>query len=120
MSPGHRYIDISTQVPALKAKSARTHLTFSNEAQREFHAIAATRYPDKLVLGWVHSHPGYSVFLSSYDLFIQRGFFAEAHHVAVVVDPYQYHRLDQVGVFVWERGDISKGYHLIVYDSDGG
>ena len=113
---GHRYVDIDVQVPALKAKSAKTHLTFSNDAQREFHAIAAQRYPDKLVLGWVHSHPGYSVFLSEYDLFIQRGFFASPHHVAVVVDPYQHAPQDRVGVFVWEEGKVSAGYHLIVYE----
>ncbi len=37
------------------------------------------------------------VFLSEYDMFIQRGFFAGEHHVAVVIDPYQQPR-NQVGV----------------------
>ena len=111
---GHRYIDITAQVAALKAQSARTHLTFSNDAQREFHAVAAKRYPDLLVLGWYHTHPGYGVFLSEHDMFVQRSFFASEHHVAVVIDPQQVKR-DQVGVFTWHRGDVSNGYHLIVY-----
>lgn len=111
---GHRYVEITAQVAALKAKSARTHLTFSNEAQRAFHATAAKKHPGKLVLGWYHTHPAYGVFLSEYDMFIQRGFFSEAHMCAVVVDPFQQPR-DQVGVFTWKDGDVSNGYHLIVY-----
>lgn len=113
---GHRYVDLTTPVPALKAKSEKTHLTFDNTAQREFHAVAQ-KHPDKLVLGWYHTHPRYSVFLSEYDIFIQRGFFASDHHVAVVIDPYQ-EAINSVGVFVWESGDISTGYHMIVYEHE--
>jgi proteasome lid subunit RPN8/RPN11 len=112
---GERYVDITTYVPALKAQSARTHLTFSNDAQREFHQTLAKRYPDLLVLGWYHTHPSYGLFLSEYDVFIQKGFFSAAHHVAVVIDPFQQPR-PQVGVFTWdEEGKRSDGYHLIVY-----
>jgi proteasome lid subunit RPN8/RPN11 len=111
---GHQYIDITAQVAALKAGSARTHLKFTNEAQREFHAVKAARYPKELVLGWYHTHPAYGVFLSEYDMFIQRGFFADEHMCAVVIDAFQMPR-DQVGVFTWTRGDVSNGYHLIVY-----
>ncbi len=115
---GHPYVDVTTPVPALKAQSAKTHLTFSNEAQREFHA-GLSRYPGLAVLGWYHTHPGYSVFLSEYDLFVQRSFFREPHHVAVVIDPRQHFKHDQVGVFVWDEGDVSSGYHLIVYEEEG-
>src|SRR5947209_2982252 len=31
---GRRYVDITVQIPALKAESARAHLTFSNDAQK--------------------------------------------------------------------------------------
>ncbi len=113
---GRRYVDVTVQVPALKAKSARTHLTFSHEAQREFHAVAGRDHPGVLVLGWYHTHPGYGVFLSEYDLFIQRGFFDAEHHVALVIDPFQHSLLDRVGVFVWERGEVSRGYHPVVYE----
>ena len=79
--------------------------------------MAAKRYPDKLVLGWYHTHPAYGVFLSEHDMFIHRNFFAEPHHVAVVIDPQQVRR-DQVGVLVWDGGDVSNGYHLIVYEQE--
>ncbi len=115
---GHPYVDVTTPVPALKAQGGEAHLKFTNEVQREFHAVAARRYPGLAVVGWYHTHPGYGVFLSEHDLFIQRGFFREPHHVAVVIDPRQHSPLDRVGVFVWERGDVSEGYHPIVYVED--
>ena len=113
----HTYVDITDGVPALKAKSARTHLTFDHAAQKEFHKTLAKRYPGKRVLGWYHTHPAYGIFLSEYDMFIQRGFFAEEFHVAVVIDPFQQPR-EQVGVFTWHEGDVSHGYHLIVYEQE--
>lgn len=114
---GHRYVDITDQVPSLKAESARAQLTFSNEAQKEFHETLDQRFPGKLVVGWYHTHPGYGVFLSGHDLFIQRSFYASPEHVAVVIDPKASAQGD-VGVFVWERGEISREYDLIVYDHE--
>jgi proteasome lid subunit RPN8/RPN11 len=111
---GRRYVDITTQVPALKAESARAHLTFSNEAQKAFHETMEKDHPDALVLGWYHTHPGYGVFLSGYDQFIQRSFYAGDHHVAIVIDPHS----DEVGVFVWEQGEISRPYALVVYGKE--
>jgi proteasome lid subunit RPN8/RPN11 len=114
---GYAYVDITDQVPSLKAESARAHLTFSNEAQREFNETVEQRYPGKLVVGWYHTHPGYGVFLSGYDLFIQRSFYGSPEHVAVVIDP-KASAEGEVGVFVWEKGDISSDYGLIVYDQE--
>lgn len=113
----HRYVDITIQVPALKAESARAHLTFSNDALREFHQTLDKRYPGQLVLGWYHTHPGYGLFLSNFDLFIQRGFYGQEHHVAVVIDP-KAGPAERVGVFVWERGDVSDVYSIIVYTEE--
>ena len=48
---GRRYVDVTTQVPALKAESARAHLTFSNDAQRAFHETVEREHAGALVLG---------------------------------------------------------------------
>lgn len=110
------YLDIKVAVPALKAKSEKASLSFDNEAQRALHACVTEDYPDQVILGWYHTHPGYGVFLSEHDLFIHRSFFAASHHVAVVVDPYEARASERIGVFVWEPSEgISQGYHLIVY-----
>jgi proteasome lid subunit RPN8/RPN11 len=118
---GRRYVDITHQVPALKAESARAHLTFSNDAMREFHETHAERYPGTLVLGWYHTHPGSGLFLSADDRFIQKSFYASDHHVAIVIDPHAGPReAGRIGVFVWEEHHIyaERPYSLVVYDDD--
>ncbi len=39
------------------------------------------------IVGWWHSHPGFSCFLSRTDLHTQEAFFYESYQVALVVDP---------------------------------
>jgi proteasome lid subunit RPN8/RPN11 len=43
--------------------------------------------PDKLLVGWYHSHPGHGCFMSERDVETQTTQFPEPHHAAVVVDP---------------------------------
>ena len=112
---GSLYVDLTTQVPAFKARSKRTSLEFDNRAQREFHETVDQRFPGKAVLGWYHTHPGYGVFLSGHDLFVHESFYSAPHHVAVVVDPKASPR-ERVGVFVWEEGKVSTAYSLTAYD----
>ena len=40
-----------------------------------------------ILVGWYHSHPGHTCFLSAMDISTQRRMFKEDYHVAVVVDP---------------------------------
>jgi proteasome lid subunit RPN8/RPN11 len=42
---------------------------------------------DYIVVGWYHSHPGHTCFLSRTDLRTQRALFDQPFHCAVVVDP---------------------------------
>ena len=115
---GRRYVDVTTQIPALKAESARAQLTFSNEAQKALHEAMDKQSAGKLVLGWYHTHPGYGVFLSGYDLFIHRNFYARDYHTAIVIDPYAEAPVRDVGVFVWENEEVSRPYGLIVYGEE--
>jgi proteasome lid subunit RPN8/RPN11 len=112
---GRRYVDIKLQIPALKAESARAHLTFSNDAQKAFHEAMEKEGGGNLVLGWYHTHPGYGVFLSGYDLFIHKNFYARDYHTAIVIDPYAEAPTRDVGVFTWEDGEVSRPYGLITY-----
>ena len=56
------------------------------------------------MLGWYHSHPGFGVFLSEHDLFIQQNFFSNPQQVAWVFDPHT----DEEGCFGWIGGNIEK------------
>ena len=42
---------------------------------------------DYVLVGWYHSHPGHTCFLSPTDIETQKRMFRESYHVAVVVDP---------------------------------
>ncbi len=42
---------------------------------------------DYIIVGWYHSHPGYSCFLSDTDIETQRRMFKNPHQAAVVCDP---------------------------------
>ena len=42
---------------------------------------------DYVVVGWYHSHPGHSCFMSRTDLSTQRAMFSKPYHCALVIDP---------------------------------
>lgn len=72
---------------ALAAQSGQTHLTFTHDAWDEILPILESDYPGQAIVGWYHSHPGFGVFLSEYDIFIQENFFGADGQIALVVDP---------------------------------
>jgi proteasome lid subunit RPN8/RPN11 len=43
--------------------------------------------PDYILVGWYHSHPGHTCFLSATDISTQRRMFNQPYHTAIVVDP---------------------------------
>ncbi len=93
------FVEIRDFIPASKGVSRRASFEFTNEAQAQIHDELTTRFPDQKVVGWFHTHPGYGVFLSSADQFIDAHYFNDKHHIAMVLDPTK----DDVeaGVFVW-------------------
>ena len=72
---------------ALAAQSGQTHLTFTHDAWDEILPVLESDYPGQAIVGWYHSHPGFGVFLSEYDIFIQENFFGADGQIALVVDP---------------------------------
>jgi hypothetical protein len=68
-----------------------------------------SRYPDDRIVGWYHTHPGFGIFLSEMDLFIQNNFFNEPWQIAYVDDPKGGDR----GAFVWEKGAAVRRPYLI-------
>lgn len=72
------------------------------------------RFEDKPLVGWQHTHPGYGVFLSGLDMFIQEHFFNLPHQVALVVDP----KADTLGFFQWKRGRVTSCGFFFVLDRD--
>ena len=89
-------------IPAHRATSAVASLTFTHEAWDEVNDVMSRDFEGKQMVGWYHSHPRFGIFLSEYDVFIQKNFFREEWQVAYVVDPVS----QTSGVFGWEKGEI--------------
>lgn len=93
-------------IPALEAAGARASVTFTHDAWAKVHAVMEDRYPDLKIVGWYHSHPGFGIFLSGHDLFIQENFFSEQSSIAYVIDPHA----GEEGIFGWRHGEIDLLY----------
>lgn len=97
-------LEVAASIPALEAENRQASVTFTHESWAGIYATMEARHPGLGIVGWYHSHPGFGIFLSEYDLFIHRSFFSGAEQVAYVIDP----RRGQEGFFGWREGDVEK------------
>lgn len=103
---------ISEYVEARYTEASAATLTFTHKTWEYVNSVREKDYPDLRIVGWQHTHPGYGVFLSNYDLFIQQNFFNLPFQVAYVIDPVQ----DQRGFFQWLDGKICPVPAYRIYD----
>ena len=100
-STRRNFVLIREFIPATKGISRRASFEFTNEAQQEIHEIHQSQFKEQQILGWFHTHPGYGIFLSGADQFIDHNYFKESYHIAIVLDPVRPEV--EVGIFVWNR-----------------
>jgi proteasome lid subunit RPN8/RPN11 len=91
-------------IAGINAAQGGAHVTFTQDTWEHIYKIKDKEYPDHKIVGWYHSHPGFGVFLSEHDLFIQQNFFSNPQQVAWVYDPHT----DEEGCFGWISGNIEK------------
>lgn len=92
-----------------------TTLTFTHETWEYFHYEIDKKFKNKKIVGWIHTHPNFGIFLSENDKFIQQNFFTDVNQVAYVVDPIQ----NEEGFFFWvdEKLERCPGFYL--FDRNG-
>jgi proteasome lid subunit RPN8/RPN11 len=78
-------VEVRASIEASNAAQAGTHVTFTQDAWEAIYRVKDESYPDQRIIGWYHSHPGFGVFLSEHDMFIQRNFFSSPDQVAWVL-----------------------------------
>lgn len=61
-------------------------LDFGTQAMVEWD-IAREQHPELTSVGWFHTHPGHSPYLSNTDINMHEGFFTQPFQVALVIDP---------------------------------
>ncbi len=82
-----RVTEVTETVPAENTEAGLGHVTFSHETWQEIYNEVDRRPPELKIVGWYHSHPGFGVFFSQQDRFIQRHFFGGEGQLGIVVDP---------------------------------
>lgn len=106
-----KFVTITDFIQANSTSSDEKHIEFNHQVweiiERE---RSSKRLNNKQMVGWFHTHPGWGIFLSDLDMFIQQKFFNLPWQVALVIDPCHHKQ----GFFVWEQGKISrsKDYYL--------
>lgn len=112
---GKMNVVISEFVYAKYTDASAAALTFTHETWDYVHKEHENNHPDTKIVGWQHTHPGYGIFLSNYDIFIQENFFNLPFQVAYVIDPVQHIR----GFFQWKNGKVEKLKGFYIYDEVG-
>jgi proteasome lid subunit RPN8/RPN11 len=84
---GDLYVLVEAQLAADHVRHGPAHLTFTSDALTDLLDRREQMHPDQQVVGWYHTHPGLSVFLSHMDMWLHTYFFPEPWQVALVIDP---------------------------------
>ncbi len=107
MSPqGEMFVVVEGQLDARFTSNGATHLTFTSNTLTDALSRLEEEHPDKQIVGWYHTHPGLSVFLSSMDVWLHSHFFPQPWHVALVIDPHVNH-----GGYFWYTRDTPGRLH---------
>lgn len=106
---------ITGMIMAQNTTSDRTSITFTHDTWKQLHKDKENLYPDGKIVGWFHTHPGFGVFLSNYDLFIHQNFFNLPWQVAYVVDPVHKKR----GFYRWEGEKIVPSAYKMLNNTVG-
>jgi proteasome lid subunit RPN8/RPN11 len=83
----HYFVDIRAAIPAINSEGSPVHLQFNAEAWDYISGLLEESFPDHVLLGWYHSHPGLGVFMSGTDQDTHRAFYYHLWNLALVVDP---------------------------------
>ena len=103
-SDGRPAVQVTAMIPARYTDAGNASITFTHETWQDILAIKDRAYPDLKIVGWFHTHPGFGIFLSRFDMHIHEHFFNLDWQVAYVVDPLAHTE----GFFRWESGKVQK------------
>jgi proteasome lid subunit RPN8/RPN11 len=106
------YVEIIVQGEHSDSKAAQ--VTFTAETWNHIQTTLDQDYPEKRIVGWYHTHPGFGIFLSEMDMFIHENFFGGDEQLALVYDPIG----GDLGLFVWREGKAIRERLLVEEDVD--
>ncbi len=112
---GKTNILIKAFIEARNCEATPTTLTFTHDTWNEAHKEVGKRFPKDKILGWIHTHPDFGIFLSEYDKFIHENYFSGENQIAMVVDPIRHIE----GFYFWINGRLEKCPGFYIYEKTG-
>lgn len=112
---GKTNIIVNGFIEAKYCEATPTTLKFTHETWEYVHKEIDKKFFGQKIVGWIHTHPNFGIFLSEYDKFIQENFFKEDYQIAYVVDPIQ----DIEGFYFWINGKIERCKGFYKFDKMG-
>ena len=112
---GQQNIMIEGFIEGKDSEGTATTLTFTHKTWDYVHQQREKKFPKKQIVGWIHTHPDFGIFLSDYDKFIHENFFSGENQVAYVVDPIQ----GEEGFYFWINEKLERCTGFYVYDKVG-
>ncbi|HNW35292.1 MAG TPA: Mov34/MPN/PAD-1 family protein, partial [Candidatus Ozemobacteraceae bacterium] len=94
------YLLIDGSIRGQHTRNDGAQVTFTHETWDHIHHQMESSFKNKSIVGWYHTHPGFGIFLSDMDKFIQDYFFNQPFQVALVIDPIS----SKEGLFAWVDG----------------
>ena len=95
---------VEAAIAGESAAQGGAHVTFTKDTWEHIYSVKDRDYPEKRIVGWYHSHPGFGIFLSKHDTFIHENFFSAPFQVAWVYDP----QAEEEGCFGWVEGELRR------------
>lgn len=112
---GKTNILVSGFIEAKYCEATPTTLKFTHDTWDYIHKEMEKRFPGMKIMGWIHTHPDFGIFLSDYDKFIHENFFSEANQIAYVIDPIQ----KTEGFYFWIHDKLEKCKGFYIFDRTG-
>src|SRR5439155_8505997 len=106
-------LHVEASIKGDHAAGKTAQVTFTAETWNHINGELERNHHGRKILGWYHTHPGFGIFLSDMDLFIQNNFFNEPWQIAYVYDP----KSGEDGVFVWREGRATRDTYLVDPDT---
>ena len=72
---GKTNIILNGFIEAKYSEATPTTITFTHDTWEYVHNEKEKKYTDQKIVGWIHTHPNFGIFLSEYDMFIHENFF---------------------------------------------
>lgn len=112
---GKTNIVINGFIEAKYCEATPTTLKFTHKTWEYSHKIMDDKFHGQKIVGWIHTHPDFGIFLSEYDRFIQDNFFKEDYQIAYVIDPIQ----GIEGFYFWINEKIERCNGFYIFDKTG-